>query len=267
MARGATRNGAPHPAVRHAAQAGRALLYAGMLAVAVLVASAVWHLVGLPVDRVIVSGDIAQVSRDALRAKVGAALEGGFFTADLRKIRASVEEMPWIHQAAVRRRWPNSLDIHVTEQVPIARWSNRGYLNREGELFMPSAGVDGGFNGRFDKESLPNLVGPPGSQAALMGYFRQVRGSLQGLQLDLARLDMNPRGSLTVRLVNGAVLVLGRGDIGLKLRRFEHLYRARLAHRVGRWHRADLRYSHGIAVAWSEGSTRREKEKSQRRHH
>lgn len=273
--RGATRNGAPRPAVRRAAWAGMALLYAALLAVAVLAASAVWHLVRLPVDRVIVSGEITQVSREVLRSKVAAALEGGFFTVDLWKVRASVEELPWVSQASVRRRWPGSLDIHVTEQVPVARWSSHGYLNREGELFVPSVGagvvsveeavsvegavsVDGvaaadGPGTGIDGKPLPQLTGPPGSEALLMGHFRQVQGSLQGLQLDMAGLDMNPRGSLTVRLADGASLVLGRRDIGLKLRRFEHLYRARLAHRADRWHRADLRYSHGIAVAWDGG--------------
>ena len=70
------------------------------------------------------------------------------------------------------------------------------------------------------------------------------------------RLVMDERGSLSARLRSGPELVIGRADVAGKLQRFGALYRAELAGRAARLQRLDLRYEHGVSVAWRDVETR-----------
>ena len=66
--------------------------------------------------------------------------------------------------------------------------------------------------------------------------------------LDLSGLTMDARGGLVASLDSGAEVVLGRGDIEAKLRRFHRVFAARQGRLLKRM---DLRYSQGAAVAWA----------------
>ena len=250
MAQGATRNNSRRERgkrlpVRGIARLLRSLLAASLvLAVAVAVVAGGWYALQVPVERVMVSGDLQKVSRERLTASVNRSLRGGFLWADLQQIRAAVENLPWVYRANIRRRWPNRLEIQLVEQLPIARWGDEGYLNHAGELFAPAVMVVDG--------ALPRLAGPAGSEAELMQHYKQIQDGLQPLGLQVAQLSMDSRGGLRARLVSGSELVFGHGDISGKLQRFARVFQTQLAPRVAQLRSIDLRYSHGVAVAWSE---------------
>jgi cell division protein FtsQ len=212
-----------------------------------------WQLRQMPVERVIVSGDLEQVSRDLLMERVTESIESGFLTVNLQQVRRSVEGLPWVYRVVVKRRWPNSLEVKVTEQLPIARWGDEGYLNHSGELFLsPNLAA-------FD---LPRLSGPQGTEQLLMQYYKMIQDPLHGAGVDVAALAMDRRGGLRAELVSGGELVFGRGDIAEKLQRFLRVYDTQLAGRINQVQRVDLRYSHGAAVAWVAVNTQQNKQKT-----
>ena len=245
MATGAIRKQSRRGRVGQAARVGRLLAVGGLLLMALsAVAAAVWQLQRLPVQRVVVSSELRQLPREQLQARVSASLQGGFLLLDLQHIRDSLEALPWVYRAVVKRRWPGIIEIQVSEQFPIARWTDEGYLNHAGELFRSQQVSN-------DSE-LPRLAGPAGSQRRVMDYYKQVQDGLQGTGLGIAALRMDVRGALRARLEDGVELILGRSELAARMTRFRDLYRHSLARQQGRLARVDLRYSHGAAVAWAE---------------
>ena len=202
-----------------------------------------YQLSQLPIERVAVSGDLLQLNRAELTNRISDALEGGFLWADLSAVRESVEDMPWVYRATVRRHWPNSIEVAVDEQRPIARWGDVGYLNHAGELFHSEPIIDAA--------EMPLLAGPPGSQRRVMRSYQQVQEALHGMGLDVVALTMGERGGIRVDLGSGTSLVLGRVEFGRRLARFKQIYNRELAEQAGEVRSVDLRYSHGAAVAWA----------------
>ncbi|MEM0953539.1 MAG: cell division protein FtsQ/DivIB [Pseudomonadota bacterium] len=203
-----------------------------------------WKLASLPVDRVAVSGDLERVSRPELMAVINRALDGGFLWVDLDAVREPLEALPWVHRAVVRRRWPDSIEVQVIEQTAIARWGDGSLLNHAGEVFTP------GEASRL--EGLPLLSGPANSHRALMLEYRRIHQQLQPLGLRIDGLHMNRRGGMEATLSDGARLVFGRGDIDQKLARLRAVMAAKEADLQPS--QIDLRYSHGLAIAWQNDS-------------
>jgi cell division protein FtsQ len=198
----------------------------------------------IPVERITVTGKLKHTQTEVVQQMVHPALVGGFLNADLQQIRAQLEALPWIYEASVRRRWPNSLEIHVVEQLPIARWGEGGFLNHEGEVFQSS-----------DAEAwqdLPRLAGPPGSQRELMARYQRLEDMLAEVALEVHTLQVDERGQLQAGLTGGIELVLGNEHLRERVQRFIAVYRAELASRAGEVARVDLRYQSGLAVAFHE---------------
>lgn len=198
----------------------------------------------IPVERIAVSGKLKHTQTEAVQSMVQPALTGGFLSADLEKIRAQLEALPWIYRASVRRRWPNSLEIHVVEQLPIARWGEGGFLNHEGDVFQ-SANAE-------QAQDLPRLVGPPGTERDLMARYQRLEELLEDVALEVLMLEVDERGQLVAELTGGITLVLGGERFLERMQRFVAVYRSDLAPRAAEVERVDLRYQSGLAVAFRE---------------
>lgn len=198
----------------------------------------------IPVERITVTGNLKNTQTEAVQQMVQPALVGGFLNADLVQIREQLEALPWIYEASVRRRWPNSLEIHVVEQLPIARWGEGGFLNHEGTVFQ-TANADAW-------QHLPRLEGPEGQQQVMMASYQRLGDLLQPLALEVQVLTMDARGQMVTVLSNGIELQLGDGAFRERVQRFVAIYRSELAPRAAEVARVDLRYQSGLAVAFHE---------------
>jgi cell division protein FtsQ len=245
MAQGATRKGNSKPRTYPGLKRLGKVLVGSSLALLILtmVGGVGWRLLEMPVERVLVTGELQHVAREQLMARVNDSLQGGFLWVDLQVIRESLEQLPWVYRIVVKRRWPNSLEIQVQEQLPIARWGEHAYLNHAGEMFRPAQ--------MEAPAELPALAGPAGSEQQLMQSYKLVQDSLQPAGLKVNGLAMNARGSLRAELDGGSELVFGRGEVEKKLQRFLHIYQSGLVRQQGRMRSIDLRYSHGAAVVWA----------------
>jgi len=228
----------------------RALLWLNRVLVALgaggVTAAAFWGwaaLRDLPVQHISVTGELAHTRTQAVQDRVQSSLSGGFLHADLQHMRRELESLPWIHQATVRRRWPAALDIHVTEQVAIARWGEDGYLNHAGELFLSDSAAG-------TAASLPLLRGPQGSAPALMARYLRLVDALSPLGLRVEELSMDGRGEVEAVLSGDIRLALGDRAFRERMQRFVAVYQRELAARAGTIARVDLRYRFGMAVAF-----------------
>lgn len=198
----------------------------------------------IPVEQVTVTGKLRHTQTAAVQDMVQPALIGGFLGADLEKIRAQLEELPWIYEASVRRRWPNSLEIHVIEQLPIARWGEGGFLNHEGQVFHSD-------NAELWSD-LPSLQGPAGSERQLMANYQRLEELLDEVALGVKHLEMDARGQIQAVLTGDLTLVLGGKQFLERVQRFMSVYRSELASRAAEVQRVDMRYESGLAVKFNE---------------
>ena len=216
-----------------------------MVAAAVVIAAAIQgglYLRSIPVQQIRVTGELAYTRAEAIQEIVQPALRGGFLGADLLRIRESVEALPWVYRATVRRRWPAALELHVVEQLAIARWGDQGFLNHGGEIFSSST-VE-------DQQSLPLLQGPEGTAQELAAEYLRLTALLQPLGLTVSALHLDTRGQLEAELDGGLRILMGNRDFHERMRRFTAVYREHLADRGAGIERIDLRYESGLAVAF-----------------
>ncbi|MEZ7943687.1 MAG: cell division protein FtsQ/DivIB, partial [Halioglobus sp.] len=200
----------------------------------------------LPVQRISVTGELEHTQAQVVQDIVQQSLAGGFLKADLQQIQRQLESLPWIYEATVRRRWPAALEIHILEELPIARWGQDGFLNHEGEVFHTDK--------RGDWNSLPLLKGPEGSAQSLMAKYQRLVEFLRPLGLHVDQLLVDERGQLDAVMAGGMQLTLGAEDFLGRMHRFEEVYRSELIARRAEVEKVDLRYKNGVAVTFSESS-------------
>jgi cell division protein FtsQ len=224
----------------------RLLILLGASVVLIAAAKAFITVQSLPVQRISVTGELEHTQAQAVQDMVQPGLAGGFLNADLHQIQHQLEGLPWIYEATVRRKWPNALEIHVVEELPIARWGQDGFLNHEGEVFHSDKSGDW--------ESLPLLKGPEGSAQSLMAKYQRLVEILAPLDLSVEQLAVDERGQMEAVLAEGMQLNLGGEDFLGRMHRFVGIYRSELAARRADVARVDLRYESGVAVAFREPS-------------
>lgn len=189
-----------------------------------------------PLRRVELVTQVQHVQREALEAAVRSLVRGNFFAADIDAVRAGVEALPWVRRAAVRRVWPDRIEIAVEEHVAIARWGADALVNTFGERFQGRAPA-----------GLPLFVAPPGSEAQVAYYYLRFAGAVAPLETSLERIVLTPRLAWQLRLANGLHLMLGRdGEAAeARLRRFVAAYPSL---KTQGHEYVDLRYPNGFAL-------------------
>jgi cell division protein FtsQ len=191
---------------------------------------------------VVVDGDLARTRRAHLETVIREELKGTFFTLSLVDARASLQRVPWVKSVALRRQWPDRLEVTVVEHEPLARWNEAALVDTEGEEF--SADFDG---------ELPQFTGPDGTSTELAQHFREFSATLAPCALTIAELRLSPRGGWRLRTSGSAALSieLGRNEPSERLSRFA-TYQARTVGALARAGTAvdyvDLRYRNGFAV-------------------
>lgn len=192
-----------------------------------------------PIHQIVVSGERQFVEDEQVRKLIREKHPGSFFELNVEQVHLDLEDMPWIYRASVRKRWPNSLNIYVVEQVAAARWNSDLILNQFGESFPAQA----------PELDLPELFGPGGSeQTALQGYMA-MQSLLERAELNIQELTLSERFAWNIKLDNGVRLNLGRNEFVDRLQRFVDLYPL-LKKQQKEVDYVDLRYDTGLAVGW-----------------
>jgi cell division septal protein FtsQ len=95
-------------------------LMVALVAVAVVVAAAVATQTSLlDVDRVRIDA-VGHTTAADVRRVAGISPGDTMVGVDVGGAAARVEDLPWVEEATVARRWPGTVEIHVTEREPLA---------------------------------------------------------------------------------------------------------------------------------------------------
>ena len=168
-----------------------------------------------PIKQVKIEGSLAHSNSDSLQKIAAHYVRGNIFKADLNGAQHAFEQQPWIETATVRRRLPDTVEIHLVEHEPLARWKDGSLVDNKGQLFKASY-----------EEKLPVFEGEPGTE----------------------KLVYSPRSAWSVVLDNKITVYLGRENENERLNRFTEVWRSILKPQQPALDYVDMRYKDGFAI-------------------
>lgn len=196
-----------------------------------------------PLTRLRATGEFERVDTALLRKTLLPYAQRGFFAVRLEDAQAAVARLPWVETAEVRKRWPDVLEVRVVEHRPFARWGADRLLSEHGRLF-PAKGV-------VVPKGLPRFAGPDAGVTEVVALYNESRALFTPMGMDVQTVELDPRGSWTIGLGNGAKVVVGRSEARGRLGRFVRLLPQLLTQQAQVLARADLRYTNGFALSWT----------------
>ncbi|TVZ40000.1 cell division protein FtsQ [Alteromonadaceae bacterium 2753L.S.0a.02] len=219
----------------------------GMLAIFVFVdwskgLDKVQAVVNRPVSTISIKGEFSHLSKQHIQELVVEQMKGDFVDLNLRRMREAIERDTWVRRAGVRRVWPDRLEITVTEQKPIARWGNFGFINSEGKI------IDIGSN--HNLAGLPLFYGPAQKSEEITKTYLAISEMLSQDGLGVVGIQVDDTLSWRLHLSDDLELVIGQYDVLDKLKNFMLVYRKDLVQKKQLLARIDMRYENGMAVSW-----------------
>lgn len=218
-------------------------------AAALLAAGAIWlvQVPSLPVREVVFTSALQHTHRAELEEVLPPALKGNFFSLNLEAVRGSLERLPWVRKADVRRVWPKTLEVRVEEHKPVARWGEgRGELvNSYGEVFAAAPSAEEGA-------AMPMLFGPQGTAPEVLKAYGEMSDAFRAVGEKPVQLTLSPRLAWQLKLRNGMLVDIGReqakSPVAARVQRFVDIYPEAIAKRATRPAVVDLRYPNGFAM-------------------
>ena len=203
----------------------------------------------LPIGVVGVSGELIHMKPEDFKKGISPLIKMGLFAVDVDVVSAEIHKLPWVERVAVRRIWPDKLEITITEFEPLARWGKSSLVNAEGVAFVP--------NKDEIPLGLPRLWGPEGEEKRVVEQYLSMREPLKLMTMDIVSLHLNDRRSWSMELKGGLMVELGQRDLKARFHRFLRIYPQLMERHTGQILKMDLRYPNGLSVAWSRGSFRK----------
>ncbi len=194
----------------------------------------------MPIDNVQIEGAFVHLSQEDIRDQLKQTLSGDYFTADIEALRDALLLLPWVQDATIRRQWPSTIQIRITEKQAVAYWSDDSLLSDRGDLFKPE-------QVKRDMQ-IPHITGPEGLQHKVWAFLVRLHKELSGLGLDVDKLVLDERRSWSMLLSNGVELQLGRNDTERRIQRFIRVFSMRNAPNIDDVEYIDLRYPNGFAL-------------------
>ena len=190
------------------------------------------------ISTVLVHGQLKYLDARTLEEALTQEFGGTFFETSLRGVISDVKQHPWIADAAVRRVWPDTLVVEVTEQRPVAILNDTLYLGISGDLFDPPIPVN---------EPLPRLYGSEALSQQMYSHYGVFSERLSGL-VDVVSVTHGTDLGWVVELSGGTEIRLGRSDLLSRLARARDVIESPAVESLDRIAQIDARYDNGVAL-------------------
>ena len=197
----------------------------------------------LPLTALILTGEREHITQDVVREILVKQEDRlNFFTLEIAEIQKQLEGKPWVYSASIRKHWPDTLKIHIVEQMIVASWNEKALLNRFGEIIdvVPS-----------EESKYVALSGDDRQSEEVLNTYMRLKQLLKASHYRIAALSSDKRNSSELVLKNGISLRLGKEQ---KLERIQLFLKAfpRIAQKyeISSIEYVDLRYDTGLAIGW-----------------
>lgn len=205
-------------------------------------AGPITQLLEKPLKSVAVEGQFRFLTKDRTMQLITAEIDDDFLQLDLNRLKTVLQDDPWIERVTLTRRWPDTLLVKITEQKPIARWDENGFVNQSGEIIRVT---------ETDKLlGLPWLQGHQENAREIMQQYQDLSTLLRSRGLEIIALSCDNKKSWRITLKNDVEIAIGREQVMEKLRRFVTVYDNFLSSVWGDVKAIDVRYTNGVSVRW-----------------
>ena len=201
----------------------------------------------VPIRHVRIEGAFANLEPTEIEPIVIPLLRENYMTVDLESIERELAKVPWVLQARVARLWPNTIQIDVTEQEPVARWGHDSLIGRHGQVFRVARGLDGFLH-------LPLLMGPEGREREVLDMLEGLNQDFSARNTPVKTLKLSGRLAWTATLSDGLEIEYGNQDPRRATLRLLSVLPGLGKGRIEAIRTIDLRYPRGFAVTWKPGS-------------
>ncbi|NVJ65597.1 MAG: FtsQ-type POTRA domain-containing protein [Gammaproteobacteria bacterium] len=220
-------------------------LFAGAALTLCLVFFGIW-IVGVdtsnvfPLNRLEVTGQ-NYTQANELYERVQAISDRGFFTMDMQQAEEELLALPWVKKIQLRKVWPETLNIQITEHQPLAYWGEQGVVSVEGKVFYPQA---------LPEKNWVTLNGPEAIADELTQLLQMYQLQLASKQLQVQSMALTERGAVNLKLADGVDVKLGNYQVEERLGRFIAQIDNLKAYKNDPLEYVDLRYQNGLVAAW-----------------
>jgi cell division protein FtsQ len=223
-----------HPVIRE-----RVIPAAAATGVIAALAAAGWYgygaVAGRPVREVVLTGDVAMLPRDVLE-EFSRELRKRNVGTSLASVRENAKRIPWVRDAAVRRAWPDTIEVRFDAYRALARWNEKQLVSPTGEVFTAASDAP-----------LPAFHGPDSAAPMMASAWPALVEALAGVGSPVTQVRVSPRGAWEATLASGLKIELGREELLARARRLAAAW-PQLAARGVETLYADLRYPNGFAL-------------------
>ena len=196
----------------------------------------------VPIKKVMVNNRFEHIDKGEIKDIVGKYYTQGFFTISLNEFETELEDLEWVYQANIQRKWPNTLLVNIEEQTPVFRWAEQSLLNKEAAPFFVTDNQHFAY--------LPKLKGPLGREIFLSKLYVKYNPLFKQLGLTIKSIEEDARYDKLIRLSNGIEINIGKEKVEDKLQRCLRSFAEFNANEIASIASIDLRHSNGFAVQW-----------------
>ena len=208
--------------------------------------------VDLPIKQISIIGEYQHIDKEQVDLIANEYIEGNFFSINLDQTRHAFKKLAWVREIAIRKKFPDTLEVTIEEHKPIARWGRVGLVNSYGEIFNAAS-----------QEELPSFIGYETFVKEMTLKFMEMNKILSKELMQVGTITLSERLSWEVITDNQVRVILGKDNIIKKLNLFTNNYQNILAELKNRIEYVDLRYKDGFSVKkLQERSIKKPKEKN-----
>ena len=200
-----------------------------------------WVYKSTPVTAIEFNGALSIWSAEQLTAPLMWVKDESFFSLDVKKVHQQLQALPLIKHVSVRKQWPGTIEIKISEDLPIALWNKDKVLSASGKISALPLGLN--------TEGLTQMSGAGQQAEQVVRYYRRLQQALNDQKLRVLELSVSEVGSVEATLSNGWQVKLGRQYIEERVERLDKILRYLPQEKVAV---VDLRYGKGAAIRWRE---------------
>ncbi|GAB6035358.1 cell division protein FtsQ/DivIB [Galenea microaerophila] len=183
---------------------------------------------------------LTTAQRQQLMPILKRALGQSFWQVDLLQLQSDLTRLEWVRSVVVTRQWPDTLQVKLHLQTPVARWNRNGLINDAGQVYYPL-----NLQPYLD---LVQLQGQDKDAAEVLKHLVQFQQRLNALGMQIQSLQLKESGVWDIHLVNGQTLVVDRAHAMSRLQRFVQAYPKVEKSSLKVAQGFDLRYSNGFII-------------------
>lgn len=228
------------------------IIYGFIFLLSIFVAIQFLARVDLPIKQISIIGEYQHIDKEQVDLIANEYIEGNFFLINLDQTRHAFKKLAWVREIAIRKKFPDTLEVTIEEHKPIARWGRVGLVNSYGEIFNAAS-----------QEELPSFIGYETFVKEMTLKFMEMNKILSKELMQVGTITLSERLSWEVITDNQVRVILGKDNIIKKLNLFTNNYQNILAELKNRIEYVDLRYKDGFSVKkLQERSFKKPKEKN-----